>query len=117
MDKQNRKFADYVTSVSFNLSLSKSMVIVLAQVYTNTHCMPKSREFYTAFGCRDNYVQTVGCLQDRGLVYSPDAKYPGLVELTAAGKHVVELLKLAGLIQKVQAVNSNLGIKGRKKAS
>lgn len=109
--QENKRFGDYVTSMAFNLSLSKAMILVLGQIATNTHCTGR-RDIYVAFGGHDTYVTSGRCLKDRGLIYSPDKEHPGLYELTEAGALVVELLRVAGLIQKIEA--ENVRIYGKK---
>jgi hypothetical protein len=94
----NKQFADHVTSMAFNLSLSKSMIITLGHIATNTHC--RGSGLYRAFGVADTYVPCVNRLLERGLVHSPDKELPGRVELTEPGELVVQLLRMAGLLEK-----------------
>lgn len=101
---KNSRFSNYVTSMAFNLSLSKAMIVAMAQIANEApkHCAAS----YWAVGAPDTAIPAMRALQQRGLVYSPDPKWPGAMEFTDAGKHVFELLKIAGLITHLQnAVN------------
>ena len=79
------------------------MIIALATVagYADRH----KRDVYVAFGGFDTAVTSGRALLERGLVRAPDKQFPGNYELTDAGEHVVELLKIAGIIEKVVVVN------------
>ena len=99
----NKSFANYTTSLAFNMSLSKNMVIALAAIagYADRY----DKKTYIALGSYDTAVTSARCLKDRGLVYSYDPEKPGLYKLTKAGELVIELLKEAGLIEVIQAAN------------
>ena len=93
----NSLFANHVTSASFSLSLSKTMIIVLVEIAEmkgkmRTHCVLKAN------GIRSIWVPTVRCLEDRGLIFAPDKDWPGKFFLTEAGEHVLALLQIAGLV-------------------
>jgi hypothetical protein len=91
----NHQFAAYVTSTAFNLSLSRSMIVCLVDIANND-------EYAMGLRIAGLYETTVGTrrkLADRGLIFAPDPKWPGRFELTEAGSLVVELLKVAGLIE------------------
>ena len=107
MTKYNEKFANSVTTTAFDLRLSKNMAITLAAIATNSARL-KTKEFYAAFNMVDRYVCNSKALKEKGLVYAPDPKYKGIVELTEAGEHVVALLEIAGIIKKVKVVNEQL---------
>lgn len=100
----DRKFAGYVTSIAFQMSLSKSMVINLLDIANDKM---RSREGIYIYGLRDNAVPSRACLEERGLIYAPDPEWPGRYMLSEAGKHVVELLKIAGIAIKVEEIDAS----------
>lgn len=89
---ENNKFRDYVTSASFSLQLSRPMIAMLALIGGNH--LPELRKM----GIRSIEVPTMRRLEERGLLYSPDPVWPGRMELTDAGRHVLALLEIAGLV-------------------
>lgn len=94
----NPKFAAHVTSTAFHLSLSRSMIVSLVAI-ANQKTPGQYGNALRAVGLRDTAVDTNRRLEERGLIVAPDPKFPGLYEITSAGKLVVELLKEAGLVQ------------------
>lgn len=105
MKKQrNSRFANYVTNMAFNLSLSKGMIVCMAQIAGAAKRFNSTP--YWAVGAPDDAVPSIRRLTERGLVFAADPEKPGLVEFTEAGKHVFELLKIAGLIVQLKdAIN------------
>lgn len=100
MKQVNERFAAHVTSTAFHLSLSRSMIVSLVAI-ANQKTPGQYGNALRVAGLRDTAVDTNRRLEDRGLIVAPDPKYPGLYEITSAGKLVVELLKEAGLVQDV----------------
>lgn len=98
MNEFNPTFAAHVTSTAFNLTLSKSMIIRLVMV-ANSDIVSN---LYRAAGINDNAVEAGQALKRRGLVWSPNAEFPGIYSLTEAGKLVFELLKIAGLVEPLE---------------
>ena len=98
MTNGNNRFANYVTQVAFNLSLSRNMVFVLDPIAHGTLASTNMR----AHGMIDTAVPSMRRLEERGLVYATDAEWPGRRVLTDAGKHVHALLIIAGLATTVQ---------------
>jgi len=82
------------------------MIIRLCQVAG--HANKYDRDIYIAFGGADTSVGSGRALEERGLVYAPDKKLPGLYKLTEAGELVLGLLKLSGLVQRVESANGPL---------
>lgn len=103
-DAETRKFAAHVTSLAFNLSLSRNMIITLAQIAG--HAEKYERDVFVAFGGFDTAVTSGRALEERGLVYGFNPERPGMYRLTKAGEHVLELLKIAGLIEQVKIVTT-----------
>lgn len=96
----NSRYVDYVTSTSFNLTLSKNMVATLASIANkDIHSVGNQLR---GDGGYDSTVPTGGSLAKRGLVYhthTPDiANGESFWNMTEEGWLVVELLKRAGLI-------------------
>ena len=101
---RNARFANHVTSMAFNLSLLKAMILKMSMIGNEIDHLSKSSWY--AVGSPDIAVPACNALLSRGLVYAPDPRLPGVVEFTEAGKHVFELLKLAGLVmQAKEAIN------------
>ncbi len=107
MREVNLKFAQHVTSIAFNLQLSRPQIIKLVDVATR----PKSenggiftgrRDLYRILGVPDASVQAGRILEEKGLVFAPNPKYPGLYDLTEPGKLVFQLLQMAGLVQRIE---------------
>lgn len=114
----NSNFRDFVTQTAFDLKLSKRMIVTLVIVMNDDYWEEDrvySRDIYACYGAPEWYVPGIKALNRRGLVYAPDKKQPGIVKLTKAGELVVELLKEAGLIQKVIATNENAVKKAKRK--
>lgn len=114
MTEINHAFRESVTSVSFSLSLSRRMVLSLAAIADEQRLrdpdkdprMPSEPEWrrrlmLVADIGRNDTVGPARSLQRRGLVYAPDRKWPGVYRLTSAGEHVLELLKIAGVVVEV----------------
>lgn len=144
----SRAFRDYVTRVSFNLSMSRNQVATLRSVVLDIEGWDLSKPWHerhkgmdarraeikearaNGHHAADMYIPGLRYLLSTGLVRETEAsvaarkadedekaKYGYLRngarfwnvqphELTEAGKHVVELLRLAGLIP-MAAANSN----------
>lgn len=96
----NHKFATHVTSIAFNLSLSKNMVVVMSDIASNAK-RGLTNDTFRALGIPSNFVGGIRGLLERGLVYAPDPKWPGICEFTEAGKAVFSLLQMAGIIQRI----------------
>ena len=97
----NPLFAQHVTSIAFNLNLTKGMVIVMADIAT--YIRPHSRrDSFRALGMPSNFISGLRGLLERGLVFAPDPENPGICEFTEAGQHVFALLQMAGLIQRIE---------------
>lgn len=88
----NAKFADYVKSTAFNLSLSKRQVETLLLMGKGGFSlfMYSRLDWSTSSGV----VQLLN-LGQKGLITKPEAQKPGW-ELTPEGQKVYELLLLAG---------------------
>lgn len=135
MSDAQRAFRDYATRVSFNLSLSRNQVGHLAGIVTEieNEQMHGKLEFNERTNRREDavieaggrpalFIVGRGSLVRMGLV-EPDPrwvvaheskekgafwKYNGpAYRLTPAGEHIVELLRIAGLIPKA-ALNNNI---------
>ncbi len=129
MSESARAFRDYATRVSFNMSLSRNQVGHLAAVVMEIECEGEKPELETRAARRHDtvveaggrpalFVVGYGSLARMGLI-EPDprwtaaneSKEPGAFwkytgpsyRLTPAGVHVVELLRIAGLIPKAAA--------------
>lgn len=69
-----------------------------------SHCEDARSKTYSvmrALGMRDTWVGSARCLVDRGLIVAPDPQWPGVFNLTDAGKHVLALLQIAGLAEPI----------------
>lgn len=100
MTKINSQFASHVTSIAFNLSLSKNMVVVMTDIASQEQV---TRNTFSALGMPSNFVGGIRGLLERGLVYAPDPTWPGSCEFTDAGKAVFELLQMAGIVQRIES--------------
>jgi hypothetical protein len=113
MTDANNLFREHVTSTAFNLSLSKNMIAMLAWVASENNpaddlkaaqdrphdeYMANRKRFVAVCGRYDT-VTCGNALLRRGLIWSPYEKWPGIYCLTDAGKHVFELLRIAGLVE------------------
>ena len=94
----NHQFANSVTSIAFNLSLTKNQVVVMSDLASRGAI---TRDTFRALGMPSNFVGGLRGLKERGLVYAPDPEWPGICEFTEAGKAVFALLQMAGLIQRI----------------
>lgn len=139
MTDATRAFRDYATRISFNISLSRNQVGHLAGVvaeiengdYRSMSEKLSERKSYAAcalVGGRPNlFIVGHGSLARMGLIeHDPrwlkaQEKHEGMAyanylgptyRLTAAGEHVVELLRIAGLIP-AAAANTNRKRKAR----
>lgn len=97
----NKKFADHVTSLAFNLTLSKAMVVALVEIANNTGIMQIGNTL-RVLGAPDTTVPTRRRLAERGLIHLPTGEWPYV--LTEAGEHVVALLKIAGIAETVETI-------------
>lgn len=88
----NPVFAEYVSSVSFQISLTRNMILKLFSI--------KNDEWnvYRAAGIADASCVSANAVIRRGLAHAPDPQYPGILELTEAGEHVYALLEISGQI-------------------
>lgn len=112
---RNSRFANYVTSMAFNISLSKAMIVVMAQIGSEVRKHDTSS--FWAVGAPDTAVPSLRCLIERGLIYAPNPDLPGICVFTEAGKHVFELLKISGLIAQLKdACNDYDTVQKRKKS-
>lgn len=106
MTEVNLKFSQHVTSIAFSLQLSRPQIIklvdVAARCYEDAGHMGKRRDLYRLLGVPDASVTAGRILEDKGLVYAPDPKYPGFYRLTEPGKLVFQLLQMAGLVQRIE---------------
>lgn len=98
----NPLFANHVTSIAFNLSLSKNMVVALVDVEARGEPYRGERDTFRALGMPSNFVGGLRGLLERGLVVAPDPEWPGACVLTEAGRHVFALLQCAGIIQRIE---------------
>jgi hypothetical protein len=122
MEMENTLFRDAVTSTAFNLSLSRNMIAMLCETaawepFWEAGGTPKKARYHfdgaeahaitrlVAMGGRNDFTTGIRGIVSRGLAYAPDKRWPGILRLTDAGKHVVELLKIAGLAVEFTAVN------------
>lgn len=94
----NPIFANHVTSIAFNLSLSKNMVVVLTDIASQGAVR---RDTFRALGMPSNFCNGLRGLLERGLVFAPDPQWPGRCEMTDAGKAVFSLLQMAGIVQRI----------------
>ena len=87
---EDRRFQNYVTETAFSLSLTKSQVSELGLIGSQ--------------GPRGNGGHTVNALYRRGLIVPDREDWTGFAnwELSTAGKAVVELLMVAGLVGREQ---------------
>lgn len=108
-----QRFSDSTTNIAFNLRLTKEMVYTLECIYLNQ----LARGIDENFG---RFIPAVRNLISRGLVEHHDipedfSSWDSLKKLefhnnhkwyvlTPAGTHVVELLKLSGLIKNLSVV-------------
>lgn len=107
MNEYNSRFAAHVTSVAFNLQLSKAQIIKLLSVAENSaeeagKYNVRKRDLYRLMGVPDSGCVSGRVLEDKGLVYAPDARYPGFYILTEPGRLVMQLLQIAGLVEKIE---------------
>lgn len=119
MSDESKAFREYATRVSFNISLSRN------QIFCLWNCEQEKtggRDEALAFGCAaDMFVPGAKWLGQHGLVTWTDpvtmtpkwSRHP--YQLTEAGKHVLALLRIAGLVPQ-RAVNSNAKDKKAKRA-
>lgn len=112
------KFANYVTNVAFNLTLSKAMCAVLLTVQAEEKRKPKKKE-QDWEGClyfgHSHFVPVIRNLENRGLVSyhpAPLNKHGKMAtninhktyRLTPEGKLVAELVRRAG----IATLNANM---------
>lgn len=95
----NPKFARSVTSIAFNLTLTKNMVVTLFDIATGESVR---RDTFRLLGMPSNFVSGLNGLLDRGLVYAPDPEWPGRCLMTKEGEHVFALLQAAGIVQQIE---------------
>lgn len=95
--KINEAFRDAVTSVSFSLTLRKPDVVMMVEIAEGG----RGWHLFRAMDLRSVEVGAMRQLVRDGLAFAPDPTSPGLLELTDAGKHAYELLKIAGIVESV----------------
>lgn len=99
-EKYDPKFASYATRVAFNLSLTRPQIFYLTTIADQT--IHERSTVYEDPQRTNHFVPCANVLLNRGLVtHYPNGK-PGpngeiWWELTEAGKHVMALLRIAGL--------------------
>lgn len=105
-DKQvNARFADYVQSIAFNLTLSRSMIEALGLMWHHGALRDMENWKEPKFGNKyiSSHTVPIGrALERRGLrEWLPyDAKSKGTIwKLTEAGEKVCELLVVAGMLE------------------
>lgn len=107
MTEVNLKFSQHVTSIAFSLQLSRPQIIKLVDVALRASevagYLGKRPDLYRLLGVPDASVTAGRILEDKGLVYAPDPKYPGFYRLTEPGQLVFQLLQMAGLVQKIES--------------
>lgn len=118
MGEWQNAFMAYTTGTAFNVSLSHDQVSLLAFIDAGKYQEWKSRSGIS------NFIPCFRALERRGLAeHNPAAKAPAdggpsasekvriklkwVYRLTPAGKHVLELLKLAGLVPTLTAANQD----------
>lgn len=79
------------------------MIGVLVDIANCADARSKTYSVMRALGMRDTWVGSARCLVDRGLIVAPDKNWPGIFDLTEAGKHVFALLQIAGLAEPIVA--------------
>jgi hypothetical protein len=111
--QHNALFREHVTSTAFNLNLTKNMIAFLAWVASEDNpsndelaarrkpMRSKDRDIFVTVVGRYDPVTTGSALLRRGLIWAPYPDWPGIYCLTDAGVHVFELLKLAGLVERL----------------
>jgi len=97
----NAALRDHVTSIAFNLTLSKRQLnLLVAMHHFKGYPSPGFRKFsegnwrYTYF---PHFISTRRALADRGLVRNEEGDEPPGIYMTKAGELVCELLKEAGI--------------------
>lgn len=136
MSRVNPAFRQYVTRVSFALTLSRNQVSVLTDIvyrierfHQGEHWpsdTPRDREIrdrkLSGECVHDSFVMGARWLGERGLVkhIDPTTTTPKWSrcpwQLTEAGEHVVALLRIAGLMP-AAAENSNRKSKRKRRAA
>lgn len=96
--RYNPVFAEYVSSVSFQISLTRNMIVKMVGIKT------KSWDVFRMAGVADASCMSAGALIRRGLAHAPDPQWPGRLELTEAGEHVYSLLEISGQIQPLEEI-------------
>lgn len=99
MTEINPLFAQSVTSIAFNLILTKTMVVTLTDIASKGGA---ARDSFRAMGMSSNFCVGLRGLLERGLVVAPDPEWPGRCEMTEAGQAVFSLLKMAGIVQRIE---------------
>lgn len=95
--RYNPVFAEYVSSVSFNVTLTRNMILKMVSIKTD------ALDVYRRAGVACACCVSADALLRRGLAWAPDPQKPGILELTEAGEHVYELLKISGQVQPLEA--------------
>lgn len=102
-----KNFQDAITSTAFQLSLSRNMVLVLADVA----CASKEHGIsaghcYAAGIYRDIWFPALNALKRRGLVDSvPGGVLPNIA-ITEAGRCVFALCQIAGLLPSAEDIKT-----------
>ena len=92
----NPVFAEYVSSVSFQITLTRNMIMKMVGIKMNTW------DVYRKAGVACASCISADALIRRGLAHAPNPKKQGILELTEAGEHVYELLKISGQVQPLE---------------
>lgn len=108
----NETFRQWTRGVSFVLSMGKTQVATLVAIHTSQNMADHIGSHHKLLR---NWVGAVSGLRDRGLVLHhayetteasiaarAKKKFSAFYELTAAGEHVVGLLKEAGVYQELE---------------
>ena len=109
----NQKFAKSVTQAAFHLTLSRNMIAALAMIGNqDTTAWSQERKFY--FPGYDGFTSSFRAIERRGLAeHNPKLKKPlndslgddvWIYRLTPAGKNVLELLIMSGLVKEKETV-------------
>lgn len=115
MSSWKKNFQDATTNVAFQLSLSRNMVLVLADIACASKQAAKNgispRHCYAAGIYRDIWFPAVQALKRRGLVESvsdrPDRPDLTTLVVTEAGECVFALCRIADLVPDLDAKPAN----------
>lgn len=94
----NPVFAEYVSSVSFQISLTRNMIMKMVGIKSG------SWDVYRKAGVACASCVSADALLRRGLAYAPDPEKPGILRLTDAGDCVYKLLEISGQVQPLEEI-------------